>query len=57
MTIECVGPRCSSPGIIRSMSGKRERSRTREMFMFTFRSFEESLPVRYPRARCPTANN
>lgn len=57
MTMEWAGPRCSNPGIIMSMSGRRERSRTKGIFMFTFKGFEENLPAKYPKARCPTANS
>ena len=57
MTIrEWVGPRCSKPGINRSMSGMTEAKNNRGMFTFTFRSLDVAFPVRYPRARCPTAN-
>jgi len=53
---EWVGPRCSKLGINMSMSGKVEARNRRGMFAFTFRSFDEVLPDRYPRAKCPTEN-
>jgi len=53
---EWVGPRCSKLGISRSMSGRVEARNRRGMFAFTFRSFDEIFPERYPRAKCPTAN-
>lgn len=52
---ECVGPRCSRPGISRSTSGSTEARNNRGMFAFTFRIFDAAFPDRYPRARCPTA--
>jgi len=33
-----------------------EAKNNRGMFTFTFRSLDVAFPVRYPRARCPTAN-
>ena len=56
MIIECVGPLCSRPGISMSMSGITEATSSRGMFMSRFRSLDVAFPVRYPRARCPTAN-
>ncbi len=53
---EWVGPRCSRPGINRSMSEMTEATNNRGMFTLTFRSLDVAFPVRYPRARCPTAN-
>jgi len=53
---EWVGPRWAKAVMSRSMSGKVEARNRRGMFAFTFRSFDEALPDRYPRARCPTEN-
>jgi len=52
---ECSGPRCSRPGINRSMSGSTETRNNRGMFTFSFRIFDAALPDKYPRAMCPTA--
>jgi len=52
---ECIGPRCSRPGTSRSMSGSTDMRNIKGMFMFTFRILDAVFPVRYPRARCPTA--
>jgi len=56
MIREWVGPRCSRPGINRSMSEMTEATNNSGMFTLTFRSLDVTLPVMYPRARCPTAN-
>jgi hypothetical protein len=56
MIREWVGPRCSRPSIRKSMSGMTEATNNKGMFELTFRSLEVVLPVRYPKARCPTAN-
>ena len=56
MIREWVGPRCSRPGINRSMSEMMEATNNSGMFTLTFRSLDVVLPVMYPRARCPTAN-
>lgn len=53
---ECVAPRCVSPGISKSKSGKIETRKSRGMFTLTFRSLDVAFPVKYPKARCPTAN-
>jgi len=53
---EWVNPRCSSPGINRSMSGMMEATNNRGMFKLTFRSLDVAFPVMYPKAKCPTAN-
>ena len=52
---EWVGPLCCKPGISRSMSGMMEARKSRGMFTFTLRSLPVAFPVRYPKARCPTA--
>ena len=52
---EWVGPRCSKPGSSISMSGMTEAKRRREMLVSTFRCLPAALPVRYPKAKCPTA--
>ena len=52
---ECIGPRCSRPGISRSMSGSTEARNNKGMFIFTSRILDAVFPDRYPRARCPTA--
>lgn len=54
--IECVGPRCSSPGIRKSMSAITEAARSIGIFASKFRSLDAAFPVRYPKAKCPTAN-
>ncbi len=54
--MEWVGPRCSRPGIIRSMSGIMEQKSMSGMFILTFESFDENLPATYPHAKCPTEN-
>lgn len=54
--MEWVGPRCSRPGIIRSMSGIMEQKSMSGMFMSVFVSFDENLPAMYPHAKCPTTN-
>jgi len=54
--IECVGPLCSSPGIKRSMSASTEAARSNGIFVSRFRSSDVAFPVRYPKARWPTAN-
>jgi len=53
---EWVNPRCSSPGISRSMSGMTEATNNRGMFKLTFRSLDVAFPVTYPKAKCPIAN-
>jgi len=52
---ECIGPRCSRPGINRSMSGSTEARNNKGMFIFAPRILDAVFPDRYPRARCPTA--
>ena len=52
---ECIGPRWCRPGISRSMSGSTDMRNIKGMFIFTFRILDAVFPVRYPRARCPTA--
>lgn len=54
-TSECVGPRWSSPKR-KSMSGATDARRSRGMLIFTCKALEVAFPVRYPRAKCPTAN-
>ena len=56
MIIECVGPLCSRPGISMSMSEITEATSRRGIFMSRFRSLDVAFPVRYPKAKCPTAN-
>lgn len=56
MIREWAGPRCSRPGINRSVSGTTEATNNRGMFTLTFRSLDVAFPVMYPKARCPTAN-
>lgn len=51
MIREWVGPRCSRPGIKRSMSGMIDATKRRGRFMFTLRSLDVAFPVRYPKAR------
>jgi len=46
MMIECVGPRCSKPGMSRSMSGKRETKNRRGTFTSAFRSLDDVFPNR-----------
>jgi len=53
---EWVNPRCSRPGINRSMSGMTEARNNKGMFTLTFRSLDVTFAVKYPKARCPTAN-
>jgi hypothetical protein len=56
--IEWVGPRClMRPRASKSMSasGIIDRVRMVGMFILVLSSFDEALPVRYPRAMCPTA--
>jgi len=48
---EWVNPRCSNPGINRSMSDITEATNNRGMFTLTFRSLDVALPVMYPKAR------
>lgn len=55
MISEWVGPRCSKPGISRSMSGKMEAKKRRGMLSSRLRILLEAFPVRYPKAKCPTA--
>lgn len=52
---EWVGPLCSKPGISRSMSGMMEARKRSGIFTFRLRSLSVALPVRYPKAKCPTA--
>ncbi len=52
---EWVGPRCSKPGISISMSDITEAKRRREILVLTFRYLLTPLPVKYPKAKCPTA--
>jgi len=49
--MEWINPRCSSPGINRSMSGKTETTNNRGMFKLTFRSLDVAFPVMYPKAK------
>lgn len=56
MTREWVGPRCSRPGINRSMSDMTEATNNRGILTLTFTSLDVIFPVMYPKARCPTAN-
>jgi len=56
MSREWVGPRCCRAGINRSMSGRVETTKSRGMLTLTFRSLDVAFPVRYPAAKCPTAN-
>lgn len=53
---ECVGPRCSSQGIRRSVSGMIEATSTNGMFKLMFRDLDVAFPSIYPKAKCPTAN-
>ena len=53
---EWVGPLCSMPGIMMSMSGSNEAMKSNGRFTLTFRRLEVGLPVMYPRDMCPTAN-
>jgi len=53
---EWVNPACSRLGMKRSMSGMTEATNNRGMFMLTFRSLHVAFPVKYPKAKCPTAN-
>jgi hypothetical protein len=57
IAIECVGPRCSRNGIIRSTSGIADNMRIKGMLSSVFRSFAEALLEMYPKARWPTAND
>ncbi len=52
---ECIGPRCCSPSITMSISGRTEARKSNGMFVGTFRVLDVAFPDRYPRARCPTA--
>lgn len=52
---ECRGPRCTRPGISRSMSGRTDAKNSRGRLRFTLSDLDVSFPVRYPRAKCPTA--
>ena len=49
--MEWVGPRCSRPGINRSMSAMMEATNSKGMFALTFRSLEVAFPLMYPKAR------
>jgi len=53
---EWEGPRCSRPGINRSMSGITEATNSRGMFTPTLKNLDAVLPDKYPKAKCPTAN-
>ncbi len=55
--IEWKGPRCSTNGISMSMSGITESIKTRGMFTFVLVAFAVNMLRRYPKARCPTAND
>jgi len=52
---ECRGPRCSKPGINASMSGIMEARNNNGRLMSTLRDLDAAFPVKYPRAKCPTA--
>jgi len=54
--IECVGPRCSRPGISRSTSAIIEAAKSKGMLAVVFRSFDVPFPKMYPKAMWPTAN-
>ena len=56
MSIEWKGPLCSMKGTRRSKSGRMEIRKSRGMFTLTLNSFDVAFPDKYPRARCPTAN-
>jgi len=57
MTIrEWVGPRCFRAGINRSTSDIIEATNNKGTFTLTFRSLDIAFPVKYPKARWPTAN-
>ncbi len=49
--IEWVGPRCSIPGIRRSMSGMMEATNSEGMFMSTLKILDEVFPMIYPKAK------
>jgi len=53
---EWEGPRCSRPGINRSMSGITEATNSRGIFTLTLKILDAVLPDKYPKAKCPTAN-
>ena len=55
MIIEWVGPRCLRTGINRSISGMIETKNSRGIFTLESRRRPAAFPVRYPKARCPTA--
>ena len=52
---EWVGPRCSRPGITRSMSDMTDASNSNGTFTFIFISLDVAFPHKYPMAKCPTA--
>lgn len=53
--IEWNGPRCSTNGINRSISGATERVRTSGTLIFVFVKFPANFAVRYPKAKWPMA--
>jgi uncharacterized protein (DUF2225 family) len=55
--IEWVGPLCwMNLKKNRSMSGRTDKVRISGRLTLVLRSFAEVLPVMYPNAMCPTAN-
>ena len=55
MIIECVGPRCFSPGINKSTSDMIESAKSNGTFTSAPVSLDVAFPDRYPIAKCPTA--
>ena len=55
-TIECVGPRCLTCLMIRSMSGITDNVISKGKLTFVFKAFDVRDPRMCPSAMCPTAN-
>jgi len=49
------GPRCTKPGINISMSGKTDARNNNGKLILTSSDLAATFPVKYPRAKCPTA--
>lgn len=54
-TSEWVGPRWVIPRK-KSTSGITDAKKSRGMLIFTCKTLEAAFPIRYPKAKCPTAN-
>lgn len=55
--MECVGPRCGRNGNRMSTSGMIESVKISGRLSFVFNNVADVLPVMYPSAKWPTANN